>query len=132
MKPERRLQLQVSEFIKTQYPKALFNLDTSGDFKGIGQAMLNKRMRSGNKWPDVTIAEPRGGFFGLYIELKTVTPFKKDGKIRSNKHLQSQNKMLDALNERGYMACFGIGLESTIATIRMYMSQPPTYVNIKL
>ena len=126
MKPERLLQLHVSQFLQTQYPRVMFNLDTSGNFTTIGQAKLNKRMRSGNKWPDITIAEARGGFFGLYIELKAATPFKKDGTLKANAHVEAQSKMLDRLNERGYMACFGVGLDSTIATIRMYMNQPLT------
>jgi hypothetical protein len=124
MKPERLLQLHVSQFLQTQYPRVLFNLDTSGNFTTIGQAKLNKRMRSGNKWPDLFIAEARGGYFGLYIELKAVTPFKKDGTLKANEHVKAQNKMLDRLNDRGYMACFGVGLDATINIIKMYLSQP--------
>lgn len=131
MKPERILQLQLSQWLKAQYRDVWFNLDTSGDFKGkqaINQAKQNKKMRTGSKWPDMFIAEARGGYFGLYIELKVTTPFKKDGTIKASKddHLKKQAEKLDGLNARGYMACFGIGLESSMATIKMYLSQPLT------
>lgn len=126
MKAERILQLQVSQWLKAQYPDVWFNLDTSGDFKGIGQAVLNKRMRSGSKWPDLFIAEARGGYFGLYIELKAVNPFKKDGNLKANQHAQAQHEKLEGLIDRGYMGVFGVGLEATMATIKMYLNQPKT------
>lgn len=125
MKPERRLQLQVSEFLKMQYPDVIFWSNDSGEKKPMGLAVLNKRMRSGSKIPDLWISEARGGFFGLYIELKTESPLRKNG-LPKSEHVIRQAEMIDRLNERGYMACFGVGLESTMATIRMYLSQLPT------
>jgi hypothetical protein len=126
MKPERALQLQVCQFMKMRYPKIMFWSNDSGEKKSIGLAKLNKRMRSGSKIPDLWISEARGGFHGLYIELKTTSPFKLDGKLKSNPHTEAQSKMLDELYERGFMAAFGVGLDKTIAIINLYMSQPKT------
>ncbi len=126
MKPERRLQLDLSQWLKMQYPNLIWWGNDSGEKKPIGLAVLGKRMRSGSKIPDLWISEARGGFFGLYIELKTSTPFKIDGTLRANPHIEAQAEMLDQLNELGYMACFGVGFESTVQTIKMYMSQPLT------
>jgi hypothetical protein len=126
MKPERILQLQLSQWLKAQYPDLIFWSNDSGEKKSIGLAKLNKRMRSGSKIPDLWISEAHGGYFGLYIELKTSTPFKKDGTLKANPHAEAQSKMLDELNARGYMASFGVGLESSMATIKMYLSQPLT------
>lgn len=127
MKPERRLQLDLSAWIKMQYPDVIFNVDTSGDFKTIQSALLNKRMRSSSKMPDLFISEARGGYFGLYIELKTGSVLNKKGQYK-NEHLEKQAEMLDALNERGYMACFGVGFEATANIIKMYMQQNRTEV----
>jgi len=123
MKPERRLQLQVCEFLQTQYKDVIFWANDSGEKKTIGLAKLGKRMRSGAKIPDVWISEPRGEWCGLYIELKAESPYLKDGSLSKVAHVQAQNKMLDRLIEKGYMACFAWTLEGTIATVRNYMNQ---------
>lgn len=125
MKPERRLQLQVCEYLQIKYPNVIFWANDSGEKKPMGLAILGKRMRSGSKIPDLWISEPRGMFCGLYIELKTKSPFLKNGQLSSNEHIQAQNKMLDALIGKGYMAGFAWTLEMAIATIDLYMSQKP-------
>jgi hypothetical protein len=109
-----------------QYPNLIWWGNDSGEKKSIGLAILSKRMRSGSKIPDLWISEARGGYFGLYIELKVTTPFKKDGTLKANEHVKAQSDMLDLLNEKGYMACFGIGLQPTIDIIKMYLSQSLT------
>jgi len=123
MKPERRLQLQVCQYIKTKYPKVIFWANDSGEKKTIGLAKLVKRMRSGSKIPDLWISEAQGGWAGLYLELKAETPYKKDGTVKANPHLQAQFEMMDRLIDKGYMACFAWSLEGAIATVRNYMNQ---------
>jgi len=123
MKPERRLQLQLCEWLQTQYPTLIFWANDSGEKKTIGLAKLAKRMRSGSKIPDVWISEPRGEWCGLYIELKAESPYLKDGSLSKAAHVQAQNKMLDRLIDKGYMACFAWTLEGAIATVRNYMNQ---------
>ena len=123
MKPERRLQLQVCAYIKTKYPKSIFWANDSGEKKSVGLAMISKRMRSGNKLPDLWISEPKGEWCGLYLELKADTPYKKDGTLKANPHAQAQSEMLERLIDKGYMACFAWTLEMAIATIDNYMSQ---------
>ncbi len=123
MKPERRLQLDVCQWLRMQYPDVLFWSNDSGEKKPVGLAILNKRMRSGSKIPDLWISEARGGFHGLYVELKVSSPYRKDGQLKSNPHTEAQAAMLDQLNERGYMAAFGVGFDATVNIIKMYLNQ---------
>lgn len=123
MKPERRLQLQLCEWLKIQFPDLIFFANDSGEKKPMGLAILAKRMRSGSKIPDVWISEARGGYHGLYLELKAESPYLKDGRLSKSAHVQAQNKMLDRLIDKGYMACFAWTLEGAIATVRNYMNQ---------
>jgi len=126
MKPERRLQLQVCEYLKTQYPKVIFWANDSGERKPMGLAVLGKRMRSVSKLPDMWISEARGGYHGLYIELKADSPYKKGSvELRKNEHNEAQSEMLEKLEAKGYRACFAWSLEMAIEIIKIYMNQTP-------
>ena len=88
----------------------------------IGQAKKIKKLRSGRAWPDMFIAEPVGKYAGLYIELKRETPFKLNGELKSGEHLKEQQKMLQALNERGYKALFVWDFDSAVQIIKNYLN----------
>ncbi len=89
-----------------------------------------KRMRSSNAFPDLFIIEKRGPYPGLFIELKSndAKLLRKDGFLCSDDHLRDQNDMLHALEDRGYLARFGQGYDSTIGMIEWYLSLD---INIK-
>jgi hypothetical protein len=121
---EEKVQLAVCKYIAMQYKDVIFNCDVgSGIRLPIGVAKKAKMMRSSRGYPDLFIAEPRGMFSGLYIEIKKegAGVWLKDGSLSKNKHIQEQANMLDKLVDRGYLACFGVGFDMCKEIIDDYM-----------
>lgn len=86
--------------------------------------MRNKSIqKKGFKCPDVLILEPRGGYSGLFIELKVKSPFKQNGELYSDKHLEGQQKSINDLKAKGYYACFSVGFDQTKQIIDTYFSK---------
>jgi len=103
------LQKAVCRFLEMQYPKVLFLSDTIGNVKLTeAQASRNKSIQKKDfKCPDLIILEPRRGYAGLLIELKKGSPFKKDGvTLFKNDHLEAQQKAINDLISKGYLAFF--------------------------
>jgi hypothetical protein len=69
------------------------------------------------------ILEPKGKFHGLCIELKIKSPFKKNGELLKNEHLEGQQKSIFDLQQKGYFAKFSVGFDETKELIDWYMSQ---------
>ena len=111
-----------------QYPDVLFLSDTVASVKLTPmQASRNKSIqKNGFKCPDLLLLEPRGRFCGLLIELKTETPFKKDGKIKAsqNDHLKLQLQALIKLNEKGYHTNFAWSFDMAKNIIDEYLKLP--------
>lgn len=124
MKKEESLHIAVCRYLKTQYPNIIFNTDLSGIRLTQGQAGKVKRMRSSNAFPDIVIYEPHGDYAGLFIELKSrdAKLKRKDGFLCKDPHLEEQNKMLNGLEARGFLARFSKGFDQTIALIEWYLS----------
>jgi hypothetical protein len=120
---EKDLQVLVCNYIRTKYPNAIFRSDfASGMRMSIGMARKHKALQSSRAYPDIFIAEPRGKYYGLFIELKTEDNvlYKKDGTLRKNEHHKEQLIMLTKLEARGYKGVFGFGYENTIKKIDQY------------
>lgn len=60
---------------------------------------------------------------GLYLEIKADgnSPFKKDGTLKKDEHLEEQEEMLEALRLRGYKAEFAVGFEQAKKIIDEYL-----------
>ena len=58
---------------------------------------------------------------GLFIELKAVEIYKKDGSLRANDHIREQADVLEALEKRGYVARFAVGFDQARSIIDAYM-----------
>ena len=113
-RPEQNLAKEISHYLQRQYPKVIFRFDLSSDQKlSIQQAARNSALHG--RWskgsPDLTIYEKRGQYGALFLELKAdgKSPYKKDGTIRKDKHLQRQDEFHQLLRERGYAAAFATG-----------------------
>jgi hypothetical protein len=90
------------------------------------QASRNKKVqKQGFKCPDLIILEPRGGYFGLFIELKVETPYKLNGEIKASKddHLKLQAETIGRLNELGYKAFFAWSFDMAKQIIDDYMKK---------
>ena len=121
--PEFELQKAVCQYISMQYPKVLFLSDTIASVKlTIPQQVRNTQIqKKGFKTPDLLIFEPNKDFKGLFIELKVKSPFKKDGTLLKDEHLEGQHKTIKDLKSKGYYACFSWSFEMTVIIIINYM-----------
>lgn len=123
--PEFELQAQICRYLRLQYPNVVFLSDTVASVKlTMGQATRNKQLqKSGFKIPDLLILEPNKEFAGLMIELKIESPFKLNGQIKTNKHLEGQEKSIEILKKKGYYACFIWDFESAKNLIDKYLKE---------
>ena len=127
IKKEENLHLKVCDYLRKNYPNVLFRTDFSSGMKMTpGQAAKHKKFQKGRAWPDLFIAESNNFASGLFLEIKAedVIVFKKNGKIRKNKHLIEQDKMLKELRKKGYRARFAIGYNQAIFEIQQYLGEP--------
>lgn len=124
--PEYILQKQVCEYLRYQHPHTLWMTDTIAAVRlTFPQQMRNKAVQKEMfKCPDLIIFKARGIYNGLFIELKTETPFKKDGTIKKsqNNHLYNQHKTIQSLNRCGYYATFAWNYEMATEIINNYMN----------
>jgi hypothetical protein len=118
---EARLHDDVCDYIRAQYPKALFNSDLSGIKLTMGQSIRAAKLRSSRGWPDIFIPEPRNGYSGLWIELKIAGTrmIKKNGKF-ATPHIKEQATMIMLLNQRGFYASFALGFVNAKNIIDKY------------
>ena len=123
-KKEQQLQLQICNYLRIQYPKAIFFSEPSGLRVSIGQAMQLKKMRSFGKLPDMFVAYPNGKYHGLFMELKVegTTIFKKNGEMTSSEHIRAQFDTLTKLYELGYAAVFAVGFDDAKEKIDRYFA----------
>lgn len=124
LQPEYHLQANVCRYICLQYPYVLFLSDTVASVALTpAQAYRNKIIqKSGFKTPDLIILHPNENYHALMIELKVKSPYKLNGEIRADEHLQGQQKSIDDLNTLGYYACFAWSLQMAIKIIDDYMN----------
>jgi hypothetical protein len=121
--PEYDLQCQVVAYLNAQYPNVLFYSDTIASVKlTMTQAVRNAKIqKKGFKMPDLIILQPNKYFNGLMIELKVSSPYKKDGTLLKNEHLEGQEQTIRDLNHRGYFSCFAWSFEQTKEIIDSYL-----------
>lgn len=117
------LQKAVCKFLNRNYPDVLF-VSTGIPVKLTApQAQRNKDIQKEDfKCPDLLILEPNKQYYGLYLELKHESPFKKNGDLYKDEHLQGQQKSMDQLSKKGYLCSFEWDFERIKAFINWYMS----------
>jgi hypothetical protein len=121
---EEDLHSQLCQWLRLQHPTVIFRTDFAAGLRmTMGQAAKHKSLQSGRAWPDLFLAEPRGQYHGLFIELKRegVAVYLKSGQVSSNPHIQEQDFVLQKLRQRGYMAEFCVGIEAAMALINRYL-----------
>jgi hypothetical protein len=149
---EHQLYTKVAQYLQKHYPHAIYRFDVAADLKLTkGQAVKLKKLHPKRGYPDLFIAYPifkiptdeerheyieRYGkdglpimitehlFAGLFLELKAdgKSPFRKDGKLKKDKHLKEQQAMLELLRQSKYRAEFATGFEEAKAIIDDYFN----------
>lgn len=126
MKPEAELRRMLARWLQYQYPNVIYRFDLAADLKlTMGQARKHKELHPKRGYPDLFIAEPRGKYCGMYIELKADgnSPYKRNGELKKSEHLIEQEVMLNELNSRGYFAKFATGFNEAKGLIESYLKQ---------
>ena len=100
------------------YPElAMLYAIPNGGKRAIKTAVALKKQGVKRGVPDMCLPVPRGGFNGLYIELKRV----KGGTVSDE-----QREWIAALNKQGYKAIICHGAEEAIEQIRGYLCHTST------
>lgn len=121
---EYLVQCAITEYLIVQYPNVEFRSDLGGIRLPMGLAIKAKRVNGGRRaWPDLFIAEPRWGYYGLFVEIKASREevYGKKGNLLSNQHVAEQHQKLLSLRGRGYMAEFGMGFDHCVNIIDDYL-----------
>ena len=121
---ENTLQVQICRYIKLRYPGVIFNSDQAGvnNVSRYSRGVATQ-LRSDRGYPDLFIAEPRGKYHGMYLELKTENArvYLKSGILSTEKHIQEQAVVLQKLTSKGYYANFAQGYDDAIKQIDDYL-----------
>jgi hypothetical protein len=124
--PEYEFQKAICQYLSLQYPNVLFLSDTVASLKLTPQQQVRNSsiQKKAFHCPDLIILQPNKYFFGLFIELKTETPFKLNGKIKAsqNNHLENQFNTIEKLNAMEYYAEFAWSFEQAKKIIDEYLS----------
>jgi hypothetical protein len=104
--------IAVVAYLRYQYPDALYTIAPSGNALARKTANRFKAMGYRAGTPDIMIFEPRGGFCGLFIEMKV----RKGGRVS-----EEQEAFIEALRARGYFAFVAFGADEAKKTIDAYM-----------
>lgn len=122
--PEFKLQRTICTWLSIAHKDILFLSDTVASVKlTLPQQARNKSIQKKDfKTPDLLIFEPNEKYHGLFLELKSKTPFKKNGQLLSNEHLEGQKLTIDQLNEKGYFACFAWDILQIMGIVNDYLN----------
>lgn len=114
---EANLQANVVKYLKLQYPKVNYCASLGGQYQRY-PSQRNKAKATGyvRGFPDLGIYEARGGYFGLFIEVKQ----------RGGYPTKEQKHWIEELNKKGYYACCKKGLDSIIEVIDEYLNKEIT------
>lgn len=111
--PEHDLQAAIVDLIRTTAPEILFSGTMGGVRLSMNQAKRAKAAGYLKGIPDLIFYEPRNGFHGLAIELKT-----KRGKISP-----IQRERIEDFRIRGWKAEVAFGYDETLAILRKYFDE---------
>ena len=115
---EQVLQESFVRYISLKYPKTRYCASLGGIRTTMKQAIKAKHGGYVKGMPDMQIMSARGGFHGLFIELKTE-------KGRATKH---QKEWIEDLIAAGYQANICKGIDQAMNCLDNYMNKQKTKV----
>ena len=113
------------EWMTLQHPTILMHCDLSGVRLPIGYAVKIKKLNPDRAWPDIFIAEPRGKYHGLFVELKRSLDdlYTKGGSFRETQHIKEQRHILRILRQKGYKTEFACGFKELQNVVSDYLDR---------
>lgn len=114
--PEHDIQVMVVDYLDSFDEKPLFSATVGGVRVAMHTALKMKRGGYRKGIPDLLIFEPRNGYAGLAVEIKT-------DKGRASEH---QKEWQSRLSERGWKAVICKGYEACIDAIDEYFGESKT------
>lgn len=117
-KPEALLAQEVANYLIDEYNDIPFWFDVGADIPLPPQlARISKQLHG--KWNrgrcDLFIMSARGGFGGLFVELKATET------VPNTEHTRRQAQFHAVLRHQGYVADFACGLKECKKTIKKYL-----------
>lgn len=110
---EAQIQMRIAKYLRSKYPNVLFTSTLGGIRTSIGQAVKLKRLGYTNGVPDLLIFQPKEGYHGLFIEVKT-----EKGVLS-----QAQKEFLKALHDKDYSVFIAYGYDSAVKAIDTYLTK---------
>jgi len=118
MKPEALLSKRVSHHLLEKYPKVPFRFDNGADVN-LPVYVAKRLHELHGKWsrgyPDLFIATCRGGYGGLYLELKA------GDTVPNTEHTRRQADYHAVLRYNGYKVSFCCGFKDCKKKIKAYL-----------
>ena len=125
MRNNREYQIckNIATYMRLQYPAVIFHFDLAGLNLSRAQAGMMKMIQGGRGWPDLFIAEQRGDYAGLFIEVKTEgTKLVKKDLTPISEHISEQMICRIDLVNKGYKGAFAIGFDEAKRIIDEYLA----------
>lgn len=116
---EHTEQAAVCDWLDHYYPNVLYWANINGAWlAGSRQQRIMQvnKLKAEGYLPgvaDLTIAEPRGGYHGMFLEMKTIT-----GSLSEN-----QEWFLAQVRERGYYAVTAYGYDEAVQYLTDYLAR---------
>lgn len=125
-KDEEYIQNEVCQYLRRFHPQVYYHVDLAGiRVTSKYQRLIISRQQGPEGFPDIVIYERRGRYNGLVLEMKRESPFKKrDGQLKSDEHLQAQDRWLKQFRSLDFDSDFYWSAESAIEKIAKYLSTP--------
>lgn len=94
----------------------------NGGYRSKSEGRNFKLMGTKAGFPDLFLFIPKGGYHGLFVELKTPKGKTKNGKTRQAGQVSDlQQTMINRLNTQGYKAVVCYGYDEAVQAIKEYL-----------
>jgi len=113
---EQKLQTAIVKYLQLKHPNARYCASLGGIRTSFKQAIKAKATGYVKGFPDLQITEARGGYFGLFLEIK----------MEKRYATKEQKEWITDLSARGYKAVIVKGIDDCISAIDNYLKLKQT------